>query len=59
MMSTGMSARMQRMQMRMRRNKHRNLMMDQRTIWKTEGILGDIDGYECKDGDDVDAEEEE
>jgi len=27
------------MRMRMRRNKHRKLMMDQRRMWRTEGIL--------------------
>ena len=59
MMSMGMSARMARMQTRMRRTKHRKLMMDQRTIWKTEGILGDVDGYEREGGDDVDADEEQ
>jgi len=27
------------MQMRMRRNKHRKPMMDQRRMWRTEGIV--------------------
>ena len=36
MMLTGMSATMQ---MRMRRNKHRKPMMDQRRMWRTEGIV--------------------
>jgi hypothetical protein len=35
-MLTGMSATMR---MRMRRNKHRKLMMDQRRMWRTEGIV--------------------
>jgi hypothetical protein len=58
-MSMGMSARMATMRMRMRRNKHRKLMIDQRRIWRTEVIVGDINGHECEDGDDVDAVEEE
>jgi hypothetical protein len=36
-MSTGMRARMATM--RMRRKKHRKLMMDQRRMWRTEGIV--------------------
>jgi len=36
--------------------KHRKPMMDQRTMWRTEGIVGDVDGYECHDAD-ADAEE--
>jgi hypothetical protein len=43
-MSTGMSARMATMQMRIRRNKHHQPMMDQRRLWGTEGIIGDVDG---------------
>ena len=39
MMSTGMSARMVTMRMRMRRNKHRKPMMDQRRMWRTDGIV--------------------
>jgi hypothetical protein len=58
-MSTGMSARTAMMQMRMRMNKHRKPMMDQRRMWRTEGIVGDVDVYECEDGDDVYADEEE
>jgi hypothetical protein len=58
-MSTGMSARMARMRMRIRRNKHRKLMMDQCRMWRTEGIAGDVDGHECENGDDVDEDEEE
>ena len=52
-MSPGMRARMatMRMRMRMRRNKHRKLMMDQPRMWRTEGIVGDVDGYECHDAD--------
>jgi len=38
-MSTGMSARMATMRMRMRRNKHRKPMMDQRRMWRTKGIV--------------------
>jgi hypothetical protein len=37
-MSTGMSAMMQ---MLMRRNKHPKSMMDQRRLWRTEGIVLD------------------
>jgi hypothetical protein len=44
------------MQMQMRRKKHRKPMMDQRRLWRTEGIVGDVDGYER---DDADADEEE
>jgi hypothetical protein len=36
-MSTGMRARMATM--RMRRKKHRKPMMDQRRMWRTEGIV--------------------
>jgi hypothetical protein len=52
-MSTGMRARMAMMwmQMRMRRKKHRKRMMDQRKTWRTEGIIGDVDGYECDNAD--------
>jgi hypothetical protein len=39
-MSMGMRARMATMQMRMKRKKHRKPMMDQRRIWRTEGIVG-------------------
>jgi hypothetical protein len=38
-MSTGMSARMAKMRMRMRRNEHRKPMMDRRRMWRTEGIV--------------------
>ena len=58
-MSTGMRARMATMWMRMRRKRHRKPMMDQRRMWRTEGIVGDVDGYECEDGNDVDSDEEE
>jgi hypothetical protein len=52
-MSTGIRATLptMRMQMRMRRNKHSQPMMDQRRMWRTEGIVGDVDGYECDDAD--------
>jgi len=43
----------------MRRKKHRKPMMDQCRMRRTEGIVGDVDGYESKDGDDADADEEE
>ena len=36
MMLTDVSAKMR---MRMRRNKHRKPMMDQRRMWRTEGIV--------------------
>jgi len=36
-MSTGMRARMATM--RMRRKKHRKPLMDQRRMWRTEGIV--------------------
>ena len=39
-MSMGMSASMVTMRMGMRRNKHRKPMMDQRRMWRTEGIVG-------------------
>jgi hypothetical protein len=57
-MSTGMRARMATMRMgvQMGRKKHRKPMMDQRRMWRTEGIVGDVEGYEC---DDVDADEEQ
>jgi len=38
-MSTGMSARMATMWMRMRRNKHCKPTMDQCRMWRTEGIV--------------------
>jgi hypothetical protein len=57
-MSTGMTARMTTMPtpMRMRRKKHRKPMMDQCSMWRTEGIVGDDDRYEY---DDANADEEE
>jgi hypothetical protein len=58
-MSTGMRVRMATMRMQMRRKKHRKLMMDQRGMWRTQGIVGDVDGYECENGEDADADEEE
>jgi len=38
-MSTGMRATMATMQIRMRTNKHCKLIMDQRRMWRTEGIV--------------------
>src|SRR5882757_2867324 len=38
-MSTGMRARMAMMRVRMRRKKHRKPMMDQRRMWRTDGIV--------------------
>jgi len=40
----------------MRRKKHRKPMMDQRRMWRTDGIVADVDGYEWDDAD-ADAEE--
>jgi hypothetical protein len=34
-----MRARMAMLQMQIRRKKHRKLMMDQRRMWRTEGIV--------------------
>jgi hypothetical protein len=39
------------MQMQMRGKTHRKPMMDQRRMWRTDGIVGDVDGYECDDAD--------
>jgi len=58
-MSTGMSMSMATMRMGMRRNKHRKPMMYQCRMWRTGDIVGDIDGYEWEDGDDVDADKKE
>jgi hypothetical protein len=58
-MSTGMRARMVMMWIwiGMRRKKHRKPMMDQDRIWRrTDGIVGDVNGYECDDAD-VDGEQ--
>jgi hypothetical protein len=38
-MSTGMSARMPMMRIQMRWKKHRKPMMDQRRMWRSEGIV--------------------
>jgi hypothetical protein len=56
--SRGIRARLATMRMRMRmwRKKHCKPMMDQRTMWRTEGMVSDVDRYEC---DDADADEEE
>ena len=35
---------------------HRKRMIDQHRMWRTEGIVGDVDRYEC---DDADGHEEE
>jgi hypothetical protein len=55
-----MDMKARRVMMRMRRRrwwkKHCNLMIDQCRMWRTEVIVGYVDGYEC---DDVDANEEE
>jgi hypothetical protein len=38
-MSMGMSASMATIRMAMRSNQHRKLIMDQRRMWRTEGIV--------------------
>jgi len=38
-MSTGMTARMAMMRMQMKCKKHRKPRMDQRRMWRTEGIV--------------------
>jgi hypothetical protein len=43
----------------MRRNNHRKPMMDQHPMYRTEGIVGDVDGYEREHCDDMDADGEE
>ena len=48
-----------RMRMRIRRQKHRRLMMDQRRLWRTDLGISDVDGSECEDGDDMDTDAEE
>jgi len=60
-MTMGMRARMarMRMRMRMRRKKHRKPMVDQRRMWRTEGKVGDVDGYECEHGNNADVDEVE
>jgi hypothetical protein len=59
-MSTGMRATMARMQMQMqmqmRREKHPKPLMVECRMWRTEGIVRDVDGYEC---DNADADKEE
>jgi hypothetical protein len=40
----------------MRRKKHRKPKMDQCRMWRTKGIVGDVDRYEY---DDADADEED
>jgi hypothetical protein len=34
-------------------NIHRKPVMDQCRMWRTEGIVGDVDRYQCEHGDDV------
>jgi len=58
-MSTGMSVSMATMRMGMRKNKHRKPMMNQHRMWWTEGIVGDVNGYECEHGDNADVDEED
>jgi hypothetical protein len=48
-----------RIQMRIRRKKHRRSMMDQFRMWRTDLGRIDVDGYEGEDGNDADADEEE
>jgi hypothetical protein len=47
---------MMRMRMQIRRKNHHKPMMDQYRVWSTEGIVGDVHGYDC---DNVDADQEE
>jgi hypothetical protein len=56
-----MKARMatMRMRMRMRKKNHRNSMIEQCRIWRTDLEPSDVDGYEGEDGDNADADEEE
>ena len=49
---------MMQMQMLMRSKKHRKPLMDQRRILRTDLGSSDVDGYECEDGNDPDADEE-
>src|SRR5882757_5196150 len=60
-MSTGMRARMAKMPkpMRMRMKQHHKSMLDQCRIWRTDLGRSDVDRYEDKDGDNVDADEKE
>jgi hypothetical protein len=46
-----------RMWMLMRRKKHCKPMMDQHRMWRTEGIVANVDGYVCDDAD-VDEEDQ-
>jgi hypothetical protein len=55
----GIRARMATIRMWIRRKKHHKPIVDQRTMWRTEGLVGDVNAYECNDGDDVDANVEE
>ena len=57
--STGMRWSMATIQIRMRKNKHHKPMMDQRRMWRTDLGTSDVNGYECKDGDDADTAGEE
>jgi hypothetical protein len=47
------------MPMRMRMKKHHKSMLDQCRMWRTDLECSDVDGYEGKDGDNVDADEKE
>jgi hypothetical protein len=47
------------MEMRIRRKKHRKPIMDQRRMWRTDLRTGDVDGYECEDGNDADTDAKE
>jgi hypothetical protein len=58
-MTTGIRARMATMRMWMRRKKHHTPTMDQCRVCRTEVIVGDVEGYECQDADDANADEEE
>jgi hypothetical protein len=47
------------MRMWLRRNMHPRPIIDQCRMRRTEGIVGDVDGYECEQCDDADPDEEE
>ena len=47
---------MMRMRMRIRWKKHCEPMMDEGRMWRTQGLVGYIDRYEC---DDEDADDEQ
>jgi len=56
-MSIGMRVTMAMMRMQMRYMKHCQPMMDQRRMWRTEGIV--LESLKIKHGNDADADEEE